>query len=59
LYNNFYSTCVRDQKAVPVEDPVFSGGAVVAMQFFGDFLGFHPYLHVLVSDGCFHKKGQR
>ncbi len=29
----------------------------VAIQFFGDFLGFHPHLHILVSDGCFHKNG--
>ncbi len=30
-------------------------GAVVAIQTFGDFpLGFHPHLHILVSDGCFH-----
>jgi len=32
-------------------------GAVVAIQTFGDFLGFHPHLHILVSDGCFHKNG--
>ncbi|MEA3360568.1 MAG: transposase [Thermodesulfobacteriota bacterium] len=51
----FYTTGVRDPKAVPVEDPVFSGGAVVAIQTFGDFpQGFHPHLHILVSDGCFH-----
>jgi len=31
---------VRDSKAVP--------GAVVAIQTFGDFLGFHPHLHILV-----------
>ncbi len=33
----FYTTGVRDSKAVP--------GAVVAIQTFGDFLGFHPHLH--------------
>ena len=22
-----------------------------------DFLGYHPHLHILVSDGCFHKNG--
>jgi len=44
----FYTTGVRDSKAVP--------GAVVAIQTFGDFLlGFHPHLHILVSDGCFHE----
>ncbi|MBW1956830.1 MAG: transposase [Deltaproteobacteria bacterium] len=24
---------------------------------FGDFLGFNPHLHVLISDGCFHESG--
>lgn len=32
-------------------------GAVVAIQTFGDFLGFHPHRHILVSDGCFHVNG--
>ena len=32
-------------------------GAIIAVQTFGDFLGFNPHLHVLISDGCFHKKG--
>jgi hypothetical protein len=46
----FYTTGVRDSKAVP--------GAVVAIQTFGDFpQGFHPHLHILVSDGCFHGNG--
>ena len=45
----FYTTGVSDEKVVP--------GAVVATQTFGDFLGFHPHLHILVSDGCFHKNG--
>ncbi len=39
---------VRESKAVP--------GAIVAIQTFGDFpVGFHPHLHILVSDGCFHE----
>jgi hypothetical protein len=45
----FDTSGTRDDKAVP--------GAVVAIQTFGDFLGFHPHLHILVSDGCFHKNG--
>ena len=32
-------------------------GAVVAIQSFGDFLGFNPHLHILCSDGCFYGKG--
>jgi len=27
------------------------------MQTFGDFLGFNPHGHVLVTDGCFPEKG--
>lgn len=49
--NNFDTFCrtgVRGSKAVP--------GAVVAIQTFGDFpLRFHPHMHILVSDGCFHE----
>jgi len=32
-------------------------GAVIAIQSFGDFSGFHPHLHVLISDGCFYGNG--
>ena len=49
-YNNgvqhFYR---KGRKAVP--------GAVIAIQSFGDFLGFNPHLHILISDGCFHENG--
>jgi len=40
---------------VPEEDAV--PGAVIAIQSFGDFLGFNPHLHVLASDGCFYGNG--
>jgi len=43
------------QEAVPEEDAV--PGAVIAIQSFGDFLGFNPHLHVLISDGCFYGNG--
>ena len=43
------------QEAVPEEDVVL--GAVVAIQSFGDFLGFNSHLHVLCSDGCFYWEG--
>ena len=29
-------------------------GAAIAIQTFGDFLGFNPHTHILVSDGCFY-----
>ena len=32
-------------------------GAVVAIQSFGDFLGFNSHLHVLGTDGCFYGEG--
>ena len=32
-------------------------GAVIAIQTFGDFLGFNPHCHVLVTDGCFYGRG--
>ena len=30
-------------------------GAVIVIQTFGDLLDYHPHLHVLISDCCFHK----
>ena len=32
-------------------------GAVIAMQSFGDFLGFNSHLHVIATDGCFYGNG--
>ncbi|HHJ10907.1 MAG TPA: transposase, partial [Bacteroidetes bacterium] len=40
------------QEALPEEDAV--PGAVIAIHTFGDFLGWHPHLHVLCTDGCFY-----
>ena len=39
------------QEAVPEKNHL--PGAVIAMQTFGDFLGFNPPCHILVTDGCF------
>jgi hypothetical protein len=39
------------QQAVPEKEPV--SGAVIAVQTFGDFLGFNPHCHILLTDGCF------
>jgi len=36
-----------------------SPGAIIAIQTFGDFLGFNPHCHVLITDGCFYKSGAR
>ena len=42
----FFQGTTPEQNAVP--------GAVIAIQSFGDFLGFNFHLHVLASDGCFY-----
>lgn len=44
-----YTTGVREKTAIPC--------AAVAIQTFGDFLGYHPHQNILVSDGCFHGNG--
>jgi hypothetical protein len=43
------------QETVPQGDAV--PGVVIAIQTFGDFLGFNPHCHVLCTDGCFDGKG--
>jgi hypothetical protein len=43
------------QEVVPQGDGV--PGAVIAIQTFGDFLGFNPHCHLLCTDGCFDGKG--
>ena len=40
------------QQAVPEKNPI--PGAVIAIQSFGDFLGFNPHCHILVTDGCLY-----
>jgi hypothetical protein len=40
------------KKTVPYDDAVT--GAVIAVQSFGDFLGFNSHLHVTATDGCFY-----
>jgi len=43
------------REAGPERNPI--PGAVIAIQTFGDFLGFNPHCHVLVTDGCFYGRG--
>ncbi len=45
----FYQVLVDEDESVP--------GAAIAIQTFGDFLGFNPHTHVLISDGCFCGEG--
>ncbi len=46
----FYQVLVDEEESVP--------GAAIAIQTFGDFLGFNPHTHVLISDGCFYREGK-
>jgi hypothetical protein len=41
--NDFLPEATREKNLVP--------GAVIAIQTFGDLLGFNPHRHVLVTDG--------
>ena len=43
------------QATVSEKDPV--PGPVIAIQTFGDFLGFNPHCHILCTDGCFYGNG--
>ncbi|MFH1081440.1 MAG: transposase [Pseudomonadota bacterium] len=40
------------RQAVPEKHPI--PGTAIAIQTFGDFLGFNPHCHILVTDGCFY-----
>jgi hypothetical protein len=46
---SFYQTVNAAKSSIP--------GAVIAIQTFGDFLGFNPHCHVLVTDGSFYDTG--
>jgi Putative transposase len=45
----FFQTTLNRKEAVP--------GVVVSIQTFADLVNFHPYLHRLVTDGCFMANG--
>jgi hypothetical protein len=45
----FLQTIIPEEDAVP--------GAVIAIQSFGDFLGFNSHCHVLCTDGGFYGQG--
>lgn len=46
---------MRKKGTVPEQEPV--PGAIIAIQSFGDFLGFNPHCHILVTDSCFYGNG--
>lgn len=43
---DFFKAVVPEKDAVP--------GSVIAVQTFGDLLGFHPHSHILCTDRCFY-----
>jgi hypothetical protein len=43
------------QATVHEKDPL--PGAVIAIQTFGDFLGFNPHCHIFCTAGCFYGNG--
>jgi hypothetical protein len=45
----FFRAIVPEEDAIP--------GSVIAIQTFGDFLGFNPHCHVLCTDVGFSGKG--
>jgi hypothetical protein len=45
----FFQEARAEEDAVP--------GGAVAIQSFGDFLGFNPHLQILGTDGCFYGDG--
>ena len=55
------SRCAWESLKVFLQDAVHENdsipGAVIAVQTFGDFLGFNPHCHILVTDGCFYGDG--
>jgi hypothetical protein len=64
------SRCTREslktllEHAVPQDDACLRAqhrqavpGAVIAIQTFGDFLGFNPHSHILCTDRCFYGNG--
>ena len=44
---------LRDVIRTRLGTPTGQPGVIVAIQTFGDYLHFHPHLHILISDGVF------
>jgi hypothetical protein len=49
VINTFLKSASSHDDAVP--------GASISVHTYGDFLNFNPYLHAIVSDGCFRSDG--
>ncbi|MGK0240065.1 MAG: hypothetical protein ACI92G_003549 [Candidatus Pelagisphaera sp.] len=44
---------LRDVIRIRLGTPVGQPGVVIAIQTFGDYLNYHPHLHILITDGAF------
>jgi hypothetical protein len=45
--------CVRDVMRISLDQPEGMPGIVMAIHTFGEYLDFHPHLHLLMADGLF------
>jgi hypothetical protein len=45
--------CVRDVMRISLDRPEGMPGIVMAIHTFGEYLDFHPHLHLLMADGLF------
>ena len=44
---------LRDVMRTRLGTPKGQPGVIIAIQTFGDYLNFHPHLHILITDGAF------
>ena len=44
---------LRDVIRIRLGTPAGQPGVVIAIQTFGDYLNYHPHLHILITDGAF------
>jgi len=61
LLDHLFSTAIeslRDWMRTRLELPDGQLGAVAAVQTFGDYLNFHPHLHVLAASGLVDREGR-
>ena len=61
LLDHLFSTAIeslRDWMRVRLELPEGQLAAVAAVQTFGDYLNFHPHLHVLAASGLVDREGR-
>ncbi|MFV1996310.1 MAG: transposase, partial [Verrucomicrobiales bacterium] len=50
--------CLRDWMRTRLDLPEDQLAAIAAVQTFGDYLNFHPHLHVLAATGLVDRQGR-